>query len=157
MVRKPEGKETPTTVGTEFCKVPKPGNPKTYRNYSFAKTSACNRVLVDACDHFEIKIWGLARLLGLPWLHQIYGWLDGTQRPSQIYMTRLVKLYSLKAQGLELWEVHHIDWNGTGEIHLKEIVTVLPDGTLSSSRKRQTLLSPEDQELRDRFMKYTPR
>ena len=157
MVRKSEGKEKPTTVGTEFCKVPKPGKPQTYKNYNFAKTSACNQVLVDAMNNFDIKAWGLARLLGLPWLNQIYGWLDGTQRPSQMYMTRLVKLYSLKAQGLELWEVHHIDWDSDGEIHLKEIVTVLPVGTLSSSRKRQTLLSPEDQELRDRFMRYTPR
>ena len=145
--------EKPTTVGTEFAWIPKAGNPKTFKNYNTAKTSACNELLGDACDHFDIKIWGLARLLGLPWLHQIYMWLNGTRRPSQMYMTRLVKLYSLQAEGLELWMVHHIDWNDTGEIHFKEIISVPGPGGVSP--RRQTI-SPEDQELRDRFMKYTP-
>ena len=112
------------------------------------------RVLVDAMNNFDIKAWGLARLLGLPWLNNIYKWLDGSQRPNQMYMTRLVKLYSLRAEGLEIDMVHHIDWNGDGAIHFKEIISVPGPGEVTP--RRQTI-SPEDQELRDRFMKYTPR
>ena len=145
----------PTTVGQElFAWDPKPWEPKTFKNFNTAKTSACNQVLVEAMNNFDIKAWALARLLGLPWLQHIYKWLDGTQRPSQMYMTRLCKLYSLKAQGLEIDEVHHIDWNGTGEIHFKEIISVPGPGEVTP--RRQTI-SPEDQELRDRFMKFTPR
>ena len=103
--------EKPTTVGTEFAWIEKDWGPKAYKNQPYAKTSACNELLMDACDHFEIKPWGLARLLGLPWLTQIFSWLDGTRRPCQMYMSRLVKLYSLRAQGMELDMVHHIDWN----------------------------------------------
>jgi len=147
--------EKPTTVGTEFAWIPKDWNPKTFKNYNHAKTSACNELLWDACDHFEIKPWGLARLLGLPWLHTIFLWLDGTRRPSQMYMARLVKLYSLQAEGLELFMVHHIDWNGSGEIHFKEIISAPEPGEVTP--RRQKTISPEDQELRDRFMKYTPR
>jgi len=153
MVRKSEGKEKPTSVGTEFCKVAKPGNPQIYKNFNFAKTSACNAVLVDAMKNFGIKAWALARLLGLPWLNQIYQWLDGTQRPSQIYSMRLTKLYQLERQGLKLLTVHHIDWDGTGEIHLKEIVSVPGPGEVTPRRQ----ISPEDEELRDKYMKYTPR
>jgi len=147
----------PTTVGTQFAWIAKDWNPKTFKNYNHARTSASNELLRDACDHFDIKPWGLARLLGLPWLNSIYLWLDGTRRPCQMYMARLVKLYSLKAKGLELDTVHHIDWNGTGEIHFKEIVTFLPDGSVAPRPRRQKTISPEDQELRDKYMKYTPR
>jgi len=154
MVRKLEGKEKPTTVGPQFGKVPKPGKSKTYRNSNYAKTSACNQVLVDAMNNFGIKAWGLARLLGLPWLNQIYGWLDGTQRPSQIYVIKLCKLYSLQAQGLKLFTVHHIDWDGTGEIHFKEVISVPGPGEVTPRRK---VISSDDEELRERFMKYTPR
>ncbi len=155
MVRKSEGKEKPTTVGTEFAWDPKPWEPKTFKNFNTAKTSACNQVLVEAMNNFDIKAWALARLLGLPWLQHIYKWLDGTQRPSQMYMTRLCKLYSLKAQGLEIDMVHHIDWNGTGEIYFKEIISVPGPGEVTP--RRQKTISPEDQELRDKYMKFTPR
>ena len=151
-----EKKGTPKVEPREFAWIPKPGNPKTFKNQPYAKVAGCNRVLRDAADDFDITIWKLARLLGLPWLHQIYGWLDGTQRPCQMYMTRLVKLYQLRSQGLKLFTVHHIDWEGSGEIHLLELVTVMPDGTLSSRRQRQTL-SPQDQELRDKWMSQSPR
>jgi len=153
MVGKSEGKEQPTTVGSEFAWQPKPGNPKTFKNYNHAKASACNQVLEEATADFGIKAWGLARLLGLPWLHQIYQWLDGTQRPCQMYMTRLVKLYQLKSQGLRLITVHHIDWDGSGEIHFKEIVTFMPDGSV---QRRQTI-SPQDEELKAKWMQVTPR
>ena len=145
----------PTTVGTEFAWIPKDWNPKTLKNYNHAKTSACNELLRGACDHFDITAWGLARLLGLPWLNTIYLWLDGTRRPCQMYMARLVKLYSLRAEGLELDTVHHIDWNGTGEIHFKEIISVPGPGEVTP--RRQKTISQGDEELRERFMKYTPR
>ena len=61
-----EKKEKPKTVGTEFAWLAKAWGPKTYKNYNYAKTSACNELLLDACDAFDIKLWGLARLLGLP-------------------------------------------------------------------------------------------
>jgi len=144
----------PTTVGTEFAWIPKAWNPKTLKNYNHAKTSASNDLLRDACDHFDIKIWGLARLLGLPWLNAIYLWLDGTRRPCQMYMARLCKLYSLKAEGLKLFTVHHIDWDGTGEIHFKEIISVPGPGGVTPRRQK---ISAEDQELRDKYMKFTPR
>lgn len=153
MVGKTEGKGQPTTVGSEFAWQPKPENPKTFKNFNFAKASGCNQILVDAMADFRIKAWPLARLLGLPWLHQIYQWLDGTQRPCQMYMTRLVRLYQLKSQGLRLITVHHIDWDGDGTIHFKEIVNFMPDGSVA---RRQTI-SPQDEELRDRWMQETPR
>ena len=156
MVEKPAVKEKPKTVGTDYAKIPRPGDPKIFKNQNHAKTSACNLALIDAMNDFGIKAWGLARLLGLPWLHQIYQWFDGTQRPSQIYAIRLIKLYQLQKQGWQIITIHHIDWEGDGTIHEKERVTIMPDGTLSPRRHRQTL-SPEDQELRDKFMAHSPR
>ena len=104
----------------------------------------CNRVLLDATTDFGITIWDLARLLGMLWLQQIYLWLDGTRRPCQMYAIRLIKLYQLYNQGLKLIAVHHIDSDGFGDIHLKDIVSS-PGG-----------LSPWYQAIQDRFMAQSP-
>ena len=47
----------------EFAWIQKPWEPKTYKNFTYAKVSGCNRVLVDAQTDFGITAWGLARLL----------------------------------------------------------------------------------------------
>ncbi len=149
--------EKPVTVGTEFAWDPKPWEPKTFKNFNTAKTSACNQVLVEAMNNFDIKAWALARLLGLPWLQHIYKWLDGTQRPSQMYMTRLCKLYQLEREGLKLVTVHHIDWDGDGTIHLNRVVNVSGTGGISPKRRSLSPQESKDQELRDKFMAHSPR
>ena len=141
----------------EFAWLEQPWGSKT-KSQPYAKISGTNRVLTDAMTDFEVTAWGLARLLGLPWLQQIYQWLGGTHRPSQMYVTRLVKLYQLHNYGLKLSTVHNIDWDGSGEIYLKNQVDV--SGTRGITPPRQRGLSPkekEDKEIRDRFMNQKPR
>ena len=107
--------------------------------------------------HNGITLWGLSRLLGLPWLSDIYKWLNGTQRPSQMYTIRLCKLYQLHLQGLQLITVHHINWDGDGRIHLKERVNVSGTGGIPSKRRRLSPQESRDQDLRDKFMAHSPR
>ena len=64
----------------EFRWEAKPWGPESYRNYNHAPAAGCIRVLRDAATDFDITVWGLARLLGLPWLHQIYAWLKGKKK-----------------------------------------------------------------------------
>ena len=141
----------------DFAWIAKPWGPKTFKNYPYAKVSGCNRVLDDAATHFNITIWGLARLLGLPWLADVYKWLNGVQRPSQMYMTRLCKLYQLEREGLKLVTVHHIDWDGDGTIHLNRVVNVSGTGGISPKRRSLSPQESKDQELRDKFMAHSPR
>ena len=54
MVGKTEGEEKPKTVGSQFAKIPKPGNPKTYKNFNYAKTSACNQALTDSISELHL-------------------------------------------------------------------------------------------------------
>ena len=135
----------------DFAWIEKDWGPKAYKNFPYAKVSGCNRVLRDAATDFDITVWALARLLGLPWLNNIYQWLDGTQRPSQMYMTRLTKLYQLDKKGLELDTVHHIDWDGAGTIHLKERVDVSGIGGISPKGRT---LSPQETRDRDSMAKF---
>jgi len=150
-------KDKPRVEPGEFAWIEKPWDAKTYKNFTYARVSGCNRVLVDATTDFGITLWGLSRLLGLPWLSDIYKWLNGTQRPSQMYTIRLCKLYQLHLQGLKLITVHHINWDGDGGIHLKELVNVSGNGGVPSKRRGLSPQEGKDQELRDRFMKESPR
>ena len=141
----------------EFAWIEKPWDPKT-KNQPYAKISGCNRVLADAMTDFGVTAWGLSRLLGLPWIGDIYKWLGGEHRPSQMYMTRLVKLYQLHNHGLKLSTVHHINWDGDGGIYLREQVNV--SGTFGITPPRQRALSTQErknQELRDKWMSQSPR
>ena len=141
----------------EFAWIKKPWEPKTLKNFPYAKISGCNRVLEDAQKDFGITAWGLARLLGVPWLHQIYQWLDGSRRTSQMYMTRLCKLYQLHLQGIKLFAVHHINWDDDGEIVYKERVDVSGNGGASTSGRR---VPPAESKYRDTMAKLrsqTPR
>ncbi len=128
-----------------------------FKHNPYAKISGCNRVLVDALTDFKVTPWGLARLLGLPWLADVYKWTRGVQRPSHMYMTRLVKLYQLHNQGLRLFSVHNIDWDGDGRIYYKKAVDV--SGTSGVSSKRRSLSKPSSQN-RDslaEFLNESPR
>ncbi len=142
--------DKPKVEPGDFAWIERDYGPKMFKNQPYAKVSGCNRVLKDATTDFDITVWGLARLLGLPWLNNIYLWLDGTRRPSQMYMTRLVKLYQLHNQGLQLFTVHQIDFDGDGSIHLKEVVSVSGTGGISPKRKT---LSPQESENREQMAK----
>ena len=141
----------------EFAWIEKPWAAKTFKNQPYAKASGCNRCLEDATTDFSVTAWGLARLLGLPWLHHIYQWLDGRKRPSQMYMTRLVKLYQLHNQGISLAMVHHIDWDGSGEIHLKERVNVSGTGGVSPKRRKVSAQESENRNEMAKFFAQSPR
>ncbi len=150
-----EGK--PQVEPGDFAWDQKDWGPKTFKNHPYAKVSGCNRVLRDAATDFDITVWGLARLLGLPWLNNVYHWLDGTQRPNQMYMTRLTKLYQLERKGLELDTVHHIDWDGDGTIHMKERVNVSGTGGVSPKRRSVSPQESEDRDTMAKFLTKSPR
>ena len=141
----------------EFAWIEKPWEAKTFKNFPYAKVSGCNRVLRDSQDDFGVTAWGLARLLGLKWLHNIYKWLDGTQRPSQMYMTRLCKLYQLQRQGIKLITVHHINWDGDGEIVYKEVVNVSGNGGISTNRRPLSAAESKDRNKVATFRAQSPR
>ncbi len=149
--------DKPKVEPGDFAWIEKDWGPKVYKNFPYAKVSGCNRVLRDAATAFDITIWGLARLLGLPWLNNVYHWLDGSQRPSQMYMTRLVKLYQIRDGGLELDTVHHIDWDGDGQIHLKEVVNVSGTGGVSPNRRTLSPQEARDQDSMAKFFAQSPR
>ncbi len=85
------------------------------------------KLLQDALDDFGVTAWSLARLLGLPLL-AVYEMVSGSQKPSHLCLTRLIKLYGLRAGGVNLAMVHHIDWD-SGIIYGKR--KVAPTGPLS--------------------------
>ena len=67
-------------------------------------------VLRKSVDVLRINSdWDLAKLLGCPWPHQVYTWLDGTKRPSSLYMSRLVWLHIMHANGARLRLIDSID------------------------------------------------
>ena len=134
----------------EFAWIQKPWQPMTYKNFTYAKVSGCNRVLADAQTDFGVTAWGLARLLGLRWLQDIYKWLDGTQRPSQMYAIRLIKLYQLHIQGIQLIAVHHINWDDNGEIVYKERVDVSGNAGVSTNGRK---VSPTKSPYRNKIAK----
>ncbi len=81
-------------------------------------------VLRKSVDVLRINSdWALAKLLGCPWPHQIYTWLDGTKRPSSLYMARLVWLHIMHASGTRLRLIDSIDWDA-GEIFWKETLSI---------------------------------
>lgn len=141
----------------EFAWIEKPWEPKTLKNYPFAKVSGCNRVLLDAQKDFRITSWGLARLLGLKWLHNIYGWLDGSRRPSQMYVIRLCKLYQLHLQGIKLIAVHHINWDGDGEIVYKEVVNVSGNGGVTRNGRQVSEAESKNRDKMAKFRAQSPR
>ena len=67
-------------------------------------------LLVAALDDFSVSAWSLARLLELP-PYLVYEMVSGSQKPSHLCLTRLIKLYGLLAQGVNLAEIHGINWN----------------------------------------------
>ena len=76
--------------------------------------------------------WALAKLLGCPWPHQIYTWLDGTKRPSSLYMARLVWLHIMHASGARLRLIDSIDWDA-GDIFWKETLSTTGKDPLRAS------------------------
>ena len=149
--------DKPKVEPGDFAWIERDWGPKVFKNQPYAKVSGCNRVLRDAATDFDITVWGLARLLGLPWLNNIYLWLDGTRRPNQMYMTRLTKLYQLDKHGLELDTVHHIDWDGDGTIHKKEVINVSGTGGVSPKRRSVQAQEGEDRNEMAKFLSKSPR
>ena len=90
-------------------------------------------VLRKSVDVLRINSdWALAKLLGCPWPHQIYTWLDGTKRPSSLYMSRLVWLHIMHANGARLRLIDSIDWDA-GEIIWKETLSTFGKDPLRAS------------------------
>ena len=141
----------------EFAWIEKPWEPKAYKNFPYAKVSGCNRVLRDAQADFGVTAWGLARLLGLRWLHNIYKWLDGTQRPAQMYTIRLIKLYQLQRQGIKLIAVHHINWDGDGEIVYKERVNVPGNGGVPTNERKVSAAEGKNRNKMGKLLSQLPR
>ncbi len=152
-----EDKPTKVEEAEDFEWLAASSGSKLYKNQPYMKVSGCNRVLMDAATDFDITIWGLARLLGLPWLNNIYHWTNGTQRPSQMYSMRLTKLYQLERQGLKLYTVHHIDWFGDGKIHFKEVVNVSGTGGVSPKRRKVSAQESENRDEMAKFLSQSPR
>ena len=99
-----------------------------FKTIPYPPHSGAIAVLTESADVFGVTIWGLARLLGLPWLHQIYSWLEGSKKPSSPYMARLCWLHLMLTSGVRLIAVKGIDWQ-TGEIIWKERIDVPGDGS----------------------------
>ena len=119
---------------------------------SYGKTSASQRLLRDTAEVLGVTIYGLGRLLGLPFSHNIYRWLDGSARPSQRYVLRLARLLLLHSAGLKMIAVHHINWDDDGEIVYKERVVV---GGGWPKVEKKVATAPRS--LMDKFRSQTPR
>ena len=119
---------------------------------SYGNTPASQRLLRDTAEVLGVTIYGLGRLLGLPFSHNIYRWLDGQARPSQRYVLRLARLLLLHSAGLKMFTVHHINWDTDGVIVYKERV-VVGGGWPREEKKVVTAQSS----LMDRLRAQTPR
>lgn len=86
----------------------------------YAKTSASNEVLTDACLLFGITLYRLAFLLGCHQPTKVYQWMGGECRPSVKYMVRLCRLHQMALSGLQLIIVRAINWD-EGVIHYKPV------------------------------------
>ena len=67
-------------------------------------------LLVAAQADFSVTAWSLAGLLGMP-LHLVYEMLNGSQKPSHLCLTRLIKLYGLHYLGVNFAKIHSINWD----------------------------------------------
>ncbi len=91
-------------------------------------------LLVAALDDFSVSAWSLARLLGLP-LHAVYEMVGGAQKPSHLCLARLIKLYGLHTQGVNLARIHSINWD-QGIIYGKRKVAPRPLSEIGIANKR---------------------
>ena len=93
-----------------------------------------HRVPLDAQADFGVTAWSLAGLLGLP-LHAVYEMLNGSQKPSHLCLTRLIKLYGLHSAGVNLALIHSINWD-QGIIYGKRKVAPRPLSQIGIANKR---------------------
>ena len=119
---------------------------------SYGKTSSSQRLLRETAEVSGVSIYGLGRLLGLPFPNNIYRWLDGSARPSQRYVLRLARLLLLHTAGVKLIAIHHINWDTDGEIVYKELV---PVGGGWPKVEKKAATAPRS--LMDKFRSQTPR
>ncbi len=62
---------------------------------------------------------GLNGLLGVdPEHNYTYRWLNGVKRPAPLYLTRMMVLLKLRAEGHQIVKWRRVDWD-TGEIELR--------------------------------------
>ena len=91
-------------------------------------------LLVAAQADFSVTAWSLAGLLGMP-LHAVYEMLNGSQKPSHLCLTRLIKLYGLHSAGVKLALIHSINWD-QGIIYGKRKVASRPLCQIGIANKR---------------------
>ena len=89
-----------------------PGKPgAAFKTLAYPGHLGAERVLLESCDLFQVSRFHLARLLGLPWPGHIYTWLNGSKRPSALYLTRLCRLHLLYSTGVPLMRYRAVDWD----------------------------------------------
>ncbi len=107
-----------------------------FKTVPYPPYAGAELVLVESVEVLRIRSpWALAKLLGCPWPHQVYTWLDGTKRPSSLYMARLVWLHMMNASGVRLMTVDSIDWD-SGEIFWKETLSSVGKDPIRASMSK---------------------
>ena len=96
--------------GRSFAIPARPGRQGFATTLSFPSHQASEGILLDSCELFQVTKFHLARLLGLPWPAHVYTWLDGSSRPSALYLSRLVRLHMLYSGGVQLRHFRAVDW-----------------------------------------------
>ena len=81
------------------------------RSAQWADTGACVEVLAESRRRFGVSLYRLGVLLGLSHrISTIYEWMAGDRRPGSKYMIRLVVLYGLFIDGVDVSSIRTIDW-----------------------------------------------
>ena len=104
--------ESPIPVGV-FGAVPR--QKPSQQNSHYPHQVAVERTVLRSIMYLGVSRYQLGRLLGLGNVDLMRQWLNGTRRPSSLFLTRLNWMTLLRTEGFEWVRVQSIDWD-TGEI-----------------------------------------
>jgi len=80
----------------------------------------CEVILKESCQALGVTHYAMAKLLGVRTCNYSQ-WFNGTRRPSSKYFAKIAKLHALKAFGMMINFVDHIDWDAKEVVYKKGV------------------------------------
>ncbi len=82
-----------------------------FAEHIYGTGPAAEWLVEESCKKFGISMWRLAHLLGCDDPRPVYRWARGEGVPSQFFLLRLFKLWSLHDEELPLSQMRSINWD----------------------------------------------
>ena len=69
--------------------------------------------LTELMELFDVTKYQLGRILGTPQASYIYKWMSGANRPSPMYVWRLLKVFMMYCKEQPISLISYIDWDNS--------------------------------------------